>query len=50
MVSTYNTTLYPYYSPSQSVMQALHIRICFTALLSAYKKQAEMKLSLFLSS
>jgi len=46
MVSAYNTTLQPYYSPSQSVMQALHIY----ALLPSYqhtKKQAEMKLSLF---
>lgn len=48
MVSTYNTTLYPYYSLSQYFMQALHIY--FTALLSAYKKQAKMKLSLFPSS
>ena len=48
MVSAYNPTLQPYYNPSQPMVQALHVY--FTALLSAYKKQAEMKLSLFLSS
>ncbi len=48
MVSAYNTTLQPYYNPSQPMVQALHIY--FTALLSQYKKQAEMKLSLFSSS
>ena len=49
MVSASKPTLQPYYSPSQLVMQALHIY----ALLPSYqhtKKQAEMTLSLFLSS
>lgn len=50
MVSASKPTLQPYYSPSQLVMQALHLHFRFTALLSAYKKQAEMKLSLFPSS
>ena len=55
MVFTYNTTLYPYYSLSQSFMQALHLNCVDICLTSCYrnhdtKKQAEMTLSLFPSS